>query len=339
MAEDAAVRKIWRVALPVTQTTPVLVPTHAEEMTFMELPFTISDWAGRGFAVDTEKEGADFHIRYFPNERRIGVTPLIVDAQRVLHLVLDDGSPGGRTLTLEFIPTTRPNAWQSVIFIDAEAERLKQERVAKAALDNKKRNQGARNITEDENNPTATENNEASLAIARENSRPASNYKASSKASQMGLARYIQMLYNLPEAKIPEVARLNPALQVVRYNYEANKFPKFNLTLRFAVRDAVTDSLGLAVVVSNQTNKDIQLDDQAWTIRAGSQVYPVGSSHGLVVGESAIRARSTKLIILVLTRAPDGSLTRLLPDQKFSVATVIADTEQQVVSIPISDTQ
>jgi hypothetical protein len=285
---------IYRFPLPAKQTRPVVVPTTPEEPTFIELPYKVEDWMGRGFSTNVETAGADFHLRLRKGDRRLGITPLIVRAHRVLHVIME----GDRTLTLEFLPAvSRDTAFRAIVFYDAVSDVQRVEQSVQ---------QARQEVT----------------TITREDSLPESRYVAATAASQLGLVRFMELVMNMPADKAARAVSLNSALEMrvfAENGAEAQATSDYALVPRFAIRDSVTSSLGLAVLVRNLTRKRLLFDSNEWLVRAGAAVYPVGASYGMVSFNGEIAPGGEAVAFLVLTRSPDGSPIRLLPDQKFRI--------------------
>ena len=305
---------IYRFPLPSKQTRPVVVPTTPEEPSFIELPYKVDDWMGRGFSTNVETAGADFHLRLRKGDRRLGITPLIVGAHRVLHVIME----GDRTLTLEFLPAvSRDTAFRAIVFYDAESDAQRIEQSVQ---------QARQEVT----------------TITREESMPESRYVAATAASQLGLVRFMELVLNMPADKAARAVALNSALEMrvfAENGAEAQAQPtsEYSVVPRFAIRDSVTSSLGLAVVVRNLTGKRLLFDPNEWLVRAGAAVYPVGGSYGMVSFNGEIEPGGEAVAFLVLTRSPDGSPIRLLPNQKFRISAKLvgATVDNPVFSVDI----
>lgn len=284
---------IFHLAMPDRQDAPMLIPTTPEDATVVELPTAIDNWFGRGFTANPDSQAGDFVLVLRPGERRFSVTPLTKDAHRVLHLVTRN-----QLLALEFIPAvTRMASYRGVIFHDQQAAATA---VNKAA---------------DSERVRRTE-------VVRARTPPRSSYREPSTATLDGLRRFMRLLLNLPEDMARRAVAANPALQLVQGNGEEQPYGDFSLVLRFALRDAVTDTLGLCVAVQNRTVRRLVFDNQSWLLRAGGTVFPVRT----VDFPGMVEPEKTELALLILDRGPDGKPTRLMPDNEFRVSVQVAQS-------------
>jgi hypothetical protein len=285
---------MWRMPLPVNQTTPITVLTTPDEVTYIELPYPVVDWLGRGFAVNIDAAAADFHLRLRKGDRRVGITPLIKGANRLLHLVLSNDS----TISLSFVPAVdRESACRAIYFYDSIAA-----------------NKATADAVERERTIVVS-------PMVKSSSPPESMYKASSSRAQEGLVNVLRLVVGLPEARVSQFAKANPALEIA--NHPGNRLPAdgYDLAVRCVVRDSITDTIGLAVAVRNTTTgRNIVLDPAGWSIRVGQRVYPIGTGAGSsVVFPGMLAPGATSMAYLILARSVDGSVTRLLAENDFRV--------------------
>ncbi len=286
--EAAAPASIVRIALPdeEDERLPLALPTEPENTLEIDLPWPVSDWAGRGFTPDPEKYAGDFVVEAARGSPRIFVTPLAAQAHRVLHVVLARPGGGTRSLPIEFIPAPPGLAWRKVIV-------------------------GARE------GATATAPSVALSARA-----PGTRLREPGPDSEIGLLRTLRLMLNMSADGARAVAAANPALGLATFAGVPRSFGSFTVACRLAVRDSTTDTLGLCASVSNQTGRRLLFDPGSWRVRVGDRVYPVNTVD--FAGE--LEPGASAAALLVLARGPDGEPTRLLPGNDFLVSVRLSGT-------------
>lgn len=304
---------MFQMALPSKQTSPMLIPTSTEDATLIELPYPIEAWSGRGFAIPGVNGTADNNggpgavagdFMLWPGDlrgyKRFTVTPLVEGASRILHVFME----GERTLTLEIFAAERESAFKRVTFVDAER--------AEAA---------AAKLAEDERARRTT--------VTRSERPPESRYVEPSAATQHGLMQFMRALMNMPEDMARRMIEANRYLQVVKHGREISS-GEFTISIRFAVRDAITDTLGVCISLKNNTSRRLLFDPQSWIMRAGSQVIPIRT----VDFAGVLEPNATLPVFLVVTRGIDGRPTRLLPENDFTIAvTMTGSTSAKPVEL------
>lgn len=262
---------------------PSEVPTEPENTVEVDFPWPLEDWAGRGFTPDPEKFAGDFVIEATRGKRRIFVTPVASGAHRVLDVVL--AGPGGTTrgIPIEFIPCPPGLAWRKVAFAEPKAAGAGRPSVSLAAR--------------------------VPMAQVRE----------PSPDSELGLIRTLRLMLNAAAGGAADIAAANPALSFNEFGGTPRSFGPFTLSNRFALRDSVTESLGLCVSVANLTRRRLVFDQDSWLVRVGDRVYPVRT----VDFPGEVEGGATGTAFLVLARGPGGEPTRLLPDNDFQVSVIL----------------
>jgi hypothetical protein len=262
---------------------PVTVPTEPENTVELDFPWPVEDWAGRGFTPDAEKFAGDFVIEATRGKDRVFITPVVAGAHRVLHVVLMLPGGGSRGVPVELIPAPVGLAWRKVVFAG-------------------------------ENPPP-----EAAPEVSLAEHAPRSRYRDPGPESELGLVATLRLLLNTTAAGARAFAAANPALELGVPSHRPRSFGDFTLTPRFALRDSTTDTLGICVSVANTTQKRLVFDPTGWVVRVGQRAYPVRTAD--FPGELEPGAEAPAF--LVLGRAPDGSLTLLLPENDFEVSAVL----------------
>jgi hypothetical protein len=259
---------------------PVTLPTEPGNTVEIDFPWPLEDWAGRGFSPDPEKFAGDFVIEASRGNPRLFVTPVAEGAHRVLHVVL--AQPGGetRSLPLEFIPAPPGLAWRKVVFGPP--------------------------------GPAADPAPSVLLAPVA----PKAAIREASPDSEIGLLRTLRLMLNTTAAGAQAIAAANPALELQRGDGAPRSLGDFTIANRFAVRDAVTDTVGLCVSVSNATDRRLLFEPGSWVVRVGSRVYPVRT----VSFANELEPGASAPAFLLLTRGPNGEPTRLLPGNAFQVS-------------------
>jgi len=140
--------------------------------------------------------------------------------------------------------------------------------------------------------------------------------------SELGLLRTLRLLAGQTDVGAAAIAAANPALQFARLAGPPRSFGDFTLSCRFAVRDATTDSLGVCVEVANPTSRRLLFDPASWVLRVGDRVYPVPTVD--FAGE--VEPGATAAAFLVVARGPDGTPTRLRPNNPFAPSVVLLGT-------------
>jgi hypothetical protein len=262
---------------------PVALPTEPENTVEIDFPWPVVDWAGRGFTPDAEKYAGDFVIETARGTSRVFVTPIAVDAHRVLYVVLAE--PGGLTygLPIEFLPAPPSLAWRKVVFGS-----------------NRKENAPLPAVTLSEVPPSA-------------------RLREPSAESELGLIRTLRLMLGTTTEGARRIAAANPALEFASLPAAPQDFGDFSILARFAVRDSTTDSLGLCASVTNQTGRRIFFDPGSWIVRAGDHVYPIRSSDFA----DELEPGATGAAFLVLAGGPDGDPTGLLPGNDFKLSVVL----------------
>lgn len=301
---EPSAMSMFRLPLPERQSAPVLIPTTPEDATLIEVPYAISGWSGRGFATpdmtvasgNNPSAGVAGDFMLMPGDlrgyKRFAIAPLVASSSRTLHLFM-----GERTLTLEFfVAQERQQAFRSVTFVDAVQQEKDTARIAAAERERR-------------------------MQVTREDTPPESRYTDPTEETQQGMQRFMRALLNMSEEMARRMVAANPMLQLAKHD---RNIPSgdYSITIRFAVRDSLTDTLGICVALNNHTAKKLIFDPQSWMLRAGDMVYPIKTTDFA----GSLDASSTQLVFLVLTRGIDGKPTRLLPDNKFTVAVELRDS-------------
>jgi hypothetical protein len=278
---------------------PIAVPTEPENTVELDFPWPVDDWAGRGFTPDADKFAGDFVIEATRGKSRIFVTPVAPDAHRVLHVVLAPPGLPSRSVPLELLPAPAGLAWRKLVLEDGSAESR----------------QG----------PAVT-------LTARP---PRSALRESSPESEIGLIRTMRLFLDTGKGGARSVAEANPSLQYAEGAGEPRSFGDFSISLRFALRDGRTGALGLCAEVSNHTRRRLEFDPQSWVVRAGNDVFEIGTAD--FSGE--LEPGAVGYAFLVLARGPDGLATRLLPgdDLRLSVLPVASLNPRPVSRIAIPE--
>jgi hypothetical protein len=298
-AQSAPPASIVRIMLPAEseETNPIAVPTEPEDTVEVDLPSPLSDWAGRGFTPDPEKYAGDFVIEATRGDTRIFVTPVTVDAHRVLHAILAPVDGPARSVSLEFLPAPSGMAWQRVVLESALRA------APKGPL-----------VSLDERAP-----------------RP--RLRAPSPESEIGLIGALRLVLNTTEDSAREIAAANPALELASFSRPPRSFGDFTIVVRFALRDSTTGSIGICASVANQTARRLLFDPATWVIRVGQRVYPVGT----VDFPNELEPGTTAPAFLVLARGPDGAATGLVADNDFLLSVILNGSvnPHPVVGMPL----
>jgi hypothetical protein len=110
---------IVSISLPeaIAQAHPVILLANPNDTLEVEFPWSLADWAGRGFTTDPDRFAGDFAIAASRGSGRLFLTPLSEKAHRTLHCVL--APPGGPTLSiaLEILCAPPALSWHKVIFL------------------------------------------------------------------------------------------------------------------------------------------------------------------------------------------------------------------------------
>jgi hypothetical protein len=277
---------IVRIELPAEsdERQPFTLPSETQNTLEIDFPWPVADWAGRGFTPDPERFAGDFVIEAARGGTRIFVTPVADQAHRVLHVVLAEPGGGTRSVPIEFVPAPAGLAWRKVVF-------------------------GIRATSP----PSGRKYTLSALA-------PASRLRDPSPESEISLVRTMRLLAAAGPEDAPGIAAANPALGLAVLDGPPRSFGDFTIACRLALRDATTDSLGLLVIVSNETARRLIFDPAGWVVRAGNRAYPVRT----VDFSNEVEPGSAEAAFLVVARAPDGSPTLLLPDSALEVSAVLA---------------
>jgi hypothetical protein len=145
----------------------------------------------------------------------------------------------------------------------------------------------------------------------------------------------MRLMLNTTASGAEAIAAANPSLALKHLDATPRSFGDYLITCRFALRDAVTDALGLCVAVANASDRRIAFDPSSWVVRAGARVYPVQT----VSFANELEPGASAPAFLVLGRGPDGEPTRLLPDNDFRVSVLSAGSAdpRPVKRLPLSD--
>jgi hypothetical protein len=273
------------------------VPTEPENTVELEFPWPLEDWAGRGFTPDPEKYAGDFVIEATRGTPHIFVTPVAAGARRVLHVVLAGPAGAARSLPVEFIPAPAGLAWCKAVFLASKAAEPPAPAVRLAAR------------------------------------APRTGLREPGPQTELSLMRTLRLMLNATAEGAAAIATANPALELKELDGTPRSFGDFTITSRFAVRDSTTDTLGICASVANQTARRLLFDPGSWVVRVGERAYPVRTAD--VPGE--LEPASSAAALLVLARGPDGTPTRLLPDNDFELSVLLAGSAnpRPVARIPL----
>jgi hypothetical protein len=290
---------IFRIPFVHEQKTPFTVTCSPFDSVLIQLPYPATGWSGRGFMPEGKggddsrvPVAADFSI--YPGNvigyRQITVTALVDKSARTLHIFME----GGRVLTLECaITMDRELAFRGVSFVDEQA--------------------GAKRVEQ-----AIRVERERAVAVERAEDAPVSRYQEPNPQMQTGLVRFMRAIAGMEAERAESMIKANPAIQFVRFNEAAVRtdFGAFEVIQRFAVRDAVTDMLGLMVVVRSKSIMRLEFDPAGWILRAGDRVYPFNTADFA----GTVEPGATVPAFLVLARDQQGGHTRLMPDSPFQVS-------------------
>lgn len=302
---------IWRLPLPESQSVPLVVPTYPEDTTYIELPDAVADWFGRGFSTEPKAQAGDFHLRIEIGSKRLGVVPLVNGARRTLHIVMADG----RLLTLDLAPAAqRQFAWRALI-LDDRAKRA----AAIEAAAVRERGRLTQPVT-----VGGVGGDRGMTDFSREDFAPESHYQRATARTMDGMLSLLRASVGLPAERVAMFARANPSLQIVSHPGQPVNYGTYDISLRTAIRDDITDTLGLVVAVTNlDRNNVLMFDPAGWLVRVGERVYRFDAPGSSVAFPGALKPGSSDMAYLVLARAPDGRATRLLPDNDFRVTATL----------------
>lgn len=307
--EPKADTNMFRVPLPTEQATPFTVPCSPEDSVLIVLPYAVTGWSGRGFSpqgvANTEANAGtagDFTV--FPGDLRgykqFTISALVDRSSRTMHIFME----GGKILSIEcVVAPSRDMAFRGVTFIDTNATK---QAVAEAV-----------EVARDRAN-----------TIERSEEPPVSRYQEPSPESQVGLKNFMKALLAMNEERAAKMVGANPALQLVRLR-DVTDSGDYKITMRFALRDEITDTLGLCVTVKNETHGRLIFDNASWILRSGDRVYPVPTAE--FVGE--LEPGASAAAFLVLARDAHGAPTRILPDGNYRVG---LDLKGKVNTKPVS---
>jgi hypothetical protein len=276
---------------------PIAVPTEPENTVELDLPWPLQDWAGRGFTPDADKFAGDFIVEATRGDMRFFVTPVAVNAHRVLHVILAPASGPTRSVSFEFLPAPAGLAWRKVVLVDQTA--------------------AVQEIP----------------AVSLADRPPRSRLRESSPESEIGLIRTLRLMLNMTADGARAVVSANPALQMATFSGPPRSFGDFTIIVRFAVRDSVTGALGICASVSNQTARRLLFDPGSWVLRVGDRIYPIQTADFA----NELDPGGTGDAFLVLARGPDGAPTGLLPDNNFELSLILkgAFNPRPVIRMPL----
>ncbi|AHF94958.1 hypothetical protein OPIT5_00040 (plasmid) [Opitutaceae bacterium TAV5] len=291
---------MFRVPLPAEQARPFAVMCSPDDSVLVTLPYPATGWSGRGFmpqgvsVPDGGNAGAAGDFSVFPGDlrgyTRFTISALVDSSNRTLHVFME----GGRSLSIECTIVPREQAFRGVTFVDNVA------------------------VSEMTNEAIRSER-QRKMKVERSENPPVSNYQAPTPETQLGIKNFMKALLAMNRERALNMVRANPALQIVPLQ-EENDSGDYTISLRYAIRDSITDTLGVAAVVRNNTYRRLQFDPKSWIIRAGNRVYPVPTAEF----DPVIEPEKEATAFLVLSRDTSGMPTRLLPDSplKLSVSLV-----------------
>ncbi len=314
-------RNIFEVPLPEKQTRPMTILCSPTDSVMIQVPYPITGWAGRGFLPEGVAEqvgdtvansalAGDYTI--FPGDLR-GYTEFVItarvrEANRTLHLIMRNGDRN-HVLTLEcLVAPNREQAFRRVVFTDLKAA----DRAADLAMAKARQATAAVTVSEDP---------------------PESIYLAPTPETLKGLRDFARTLAGVHEDRALAMISANPAIQFSsKADVAEQDVGAFSIQQRFAVRDAMTDSLALVLNVRNKSKLRLLFEPSSWVLRAGSRVYPIN----LVDFSGALEPEASALVVLVLARDQAGNPTRLLPESELrpSVALVSKESTKPVDFVP-----
>lgn len=318
---------IWRIPLPTKQEVPLVIPTTPEDTTFIELPVPLADWMGRGFTLDPRLFVGDFHLRLVIGGTHIGVVPLAAGARRTLHLILEDN----RLLTLDLAPAvSRDFAWRAVVFQDTDKMR---EAVENAAKRERERMARPAVVAGSEAVPRDDDDVGGMSVVRRDDAPPESRYQRPNARTMDGMISLLRASVGLSAERVSLFSKANPSLQFVKHPGVPVNYGLYDLSVRTAIRDDITDTLGIAVAVTNlDRNMKLLFDPAEWIVRVGERVYRLNAPGTQIMFPGTLNPGQSDMVYLVIGRAPDGVPTRLLPDNDFRVTAKLLD---QTPALPV----
>lgn len=276
----------------------ISIPTNPSVTLFIQFPAVVTDYTGRGFSSDPQREAGDFYIRHVDGDSYLSIAPLTELAERTIHIVCE-----GRGYPIHLFPANGEYSWDKVIFIKPEPPKPVVTKERKSELE------------------------ETSFSARRTLKAPRSNHLATEKLSAerlKGMIDVMRLLANLTEKKAKAVVATNPLLTLARFDRPPQDFGDFTVTQHFALRNEFYDAIGFAVSIENRGGRPIGFVPDSFTVRASEHVY-----HAIFTDfDPHVGGRDHVSAFFIIAGNGVGGFNDLSVDQEFSVSLDVRTKEE-----------
>lgn len=268
---------IW--STPMDENSPQEIPMHPAVTLTIQFPHIIDGLNGAGFTPDITKATGEFLISYTAPNNYFSLYPLVDNPQpRNLNIVVKD-----KIYVLRPYLVSDPNkAWTALIFEDPEKMKAQKEphpRVHKSIVAPKRR------------------------------------LETSSTAKIIGMIDMTKMLSQVKEGTLNELLNVMPHVSVSLRQNDFQQYQTHRIFLDIVSRHDKYDILVFGVRVINDSQEDIVLNPESFTVRCAQHVYTqvVSDFQGKVSpGESAIG-------YFAIIGTAEGNPNYLSPNNAFQV--------------------
>ncbi len=260
------------------ETIPQEIPMHPSVTLTIQFPHIIDGLNGAGFTADATKPFGEFLVSYTEPNNYFSLYPLVENPlPRNLNIIVK-----GKIYVLRpYLVTNSNKAWTALIFKDPE--------IYKAETPHPK--------------------------VYKSVTPPKKTFETSSAAKIIGIIDMTKMLSQIKEPILNELLNVMPHVSVSLRQNDIQEYGTHRVFLDIVVRHDKYDILVFGVRVINDSQEDIVLNPESFTVRCGDQVYTqvVSDFQGRVKpGESAIG-------YFAIIGTAEGSPNYLAPNNAFQV--------------------
>lgn len=265
--------------IPMDENIPQEIPMHPSVTLTIQFPHIIDGLNGAGFTPDITKATGEFLISYTAPNNYFSLYPLVDNPlPRNLNIVVKD-----KIYVLRpYLVSDPDKAWTALIFEDPEKIKEQKEphpRVHKSIVPPKRR------------------------------------LEPSSTARIIGMIDMTKMLSQIKEPILNELLNVMPHVSVSLRQNDFQQYQTHRIFLDIVSRHDKFDILVFGLRVINDSQEDILLNPESFTVRCGQQVYTqvVSDFQGKVFpGESAIG-------YFAIIGTAEGNPNYLSPNNAFQV--------------------
>lgn len=261
------------------ETIPHEIPMHHSVTLTIQFPHIIDGLNGAGFTADATKPFGEFLVSYTEPNNYFSLYPLVENPlPRNLNIIVK-----GKIYVLRPYLTPDPNkAWTALIFKDPE---------------------------------TAKDKEPPHPRIYKSTRLPTKKLETSSTAKIIGMIDMTKMLSQIKEPILKELLETMPDISVSLRQNDLQEYGTHRVFLDIVSRHDKYDILVFGVRIINDSQENIVLNPESFTVRCGNQVYTQVVSDF----QGRVQPRESAIGYFAIIGTAEGSPNYLSPNNTFQV--------------------